>query len=38
MKTGMEAPRAVELDHSRFSKFIVRSAAAMLGMLLLAAA
>jgi putative membrane protein len=33
----MEAPRTVEQDHSRFFKFIVRSVAATLGTLLLAA-
>lgn len=38
MNTNMEAHRAVELDHSQFTKFIVRSAAAKLGMLLLAVA
>jgi putative membrane protein len=36
MNTNAESKHILEQDHSRFSKFIVRSAAAMLGMLLLA--
>jgi putative membrane protein len=38
MNTNTESKHTMEQDHSRFSKFIVRSAAAMLGMMLLAVA
>jgi putative membrane protein len=38
MNTNAESKHTTEQDHSRFSKFIVRSAAARLGMLLLAVA